>query len=79
MWRRQRAGRLTWTRAHARRLRRQWGTVLFSDESKFNVSFSDGRLVSFTPEFQCYYFCESSCLFYLSLNSDFYVSKIMHL
>ena len=22
---------------------------------------------------------ESSCLFYLSLNSDFYVSKIMHL
>ena len=35
--------------------------------------------VSFAPEFQCYYFCESSCLFYLSLNSDFYVSKIMHL
>ena len=34
--------------------------------------------VSFAPEFQCYYFCESSCLFYLSLNSDFYVSKIMH-
>ena len=23
--------------------------------------------------------CESSCLFYLSFNSDFYVSKIMHL
>ena len=35
--------------------------------------------VSFAPEFQCHYFCESSCLFYLSLNSDFYVSKIMHL
>ena len=35
--------------------------------------------VSFAPEFQCYYFCESSCLFYLSLNSDFYVSEIMHL
>ena len=35
--------------------------------------------VSFAPEFQCYYFCESSCLFYLSLNSDFYVFKIMHL
>ena len=30
-------------------------------------------------EFQCDYFCESSCSFYLSLNSDFYVSKIMHL
>ena len=25
------------------------------------------------------YFCVSSCLFYLSFNSDFYVSKIMHL
>ena len=25
------------------------------------------------------YFCESSCLFYLSVNFDFYVSKIMHL
>ena len=35
--------------------------------------------VSFAPEFQCCYFCESSCLFYLSFNSDFYVSKIMHL
>ena len=34
---------------------------------------------SFAPEFQCYYLCESSCSFYLSLNSDFYVSKIMHL
>ena len=35
--------------------------------------------VSFAPEFQCCYFCESSCLFYLSFNSEFYVSKIMHL
>ena len=35
--------------------------------------------VSFAPEFQCCYFCESSCLFYLSFNFDFYVSKIMHL
>ena len=34
--------------------------------------------VSFAPEFQCCYFCESSCLFYLSFNFDFYVSKIMH-
>ena len=25
------------------------------------------------------YFCEPSCLFYLSFNFDFYVSKIMHL
>ena len=35
--------------------------------------------VSFAPEFQCCYFCESSCLFYLSFNFDFHVSKIMHL
>ena len=34
---------------------------------------------SFAPEFQCCYFCESSCLFYLSFKFDFYVSKIMHL
>ena len=33
----------------------------------------------FSAEFQCCYFCESSCLFYLSFNFDFYVSKIMHL
>ena len=35
--------------------------------------------VSFAPEFLCCYFCESSCLFYLSFNFDFYVSGIMHL
>ena len=35
--------------------------------------------VSFAPEFQCCYFCEPSCLFYLSFNFDFYVSKIIHL
>ena len=35
--------------------------------------------VSFAPEFQCCYFCEPSCLFYLGFNFDFYVSKIMHL
>ena len=35
--------------------------------------------VSFAPEFQCCYFCEPSCLFYLIFNFDFYVSKIMHL
>ena len=34
--------------------------------------------ISFAPEFQYDFFCESSSLFYLSLNSDFYVSKIMH-
>ena len=35
--------------------------------------------VSFAPESQYCYFCEPSCLFYLSFNFDLYVSKIMHL
>ena len=35
--------------------------------------------VSFAPEFQCCYLCESSCLFYLSFNSDFYVYIIMNI
>ena len=35
--------------------------------------------VSFAPEFQCCFFFESSCLFYLSFNFDFCVPKIMHL
>ena len=35
--------------------------------------------VPFAPVFKCCYFCESSCLFYLSFNSDFYFSKIMRL
>ena len=35
--------------------------------------------VSSASDFQCCYFFESSCLFYLSFNSDFYVSKIMHI
>ena len=40
---RRRVGRLTWARAHLTWTRRQWGSVLFSDESKFNLSFADGR------------------------------------
>ena len=48
-------------------------------EKKYTGKQTRGWWVSFAPEFQCYCFCESSCLFYLSLNSDFYVSKIMHL
>ena len=42
------------------------------------LSFMGGHLllqlwVSFAPDFQCCYFCESSCLFYLSFNSNFCV------
>ena len=33
-------------------------------------------MVSFAPDFQCCYFCESSRLFYLRFDLDFYVSKL---
>ena len=36
-------------------------------------------MLSYLSSYISSYFCESSCLFDLSLNSDFYVSKIMHL
>ena len=35
--------RLNWTRAHFRWNQRQWNSVIFSDESRFNLSFADGR------------------------------------
>ena len=35
-------------------------------------------MVSFAPDFQCCYFIESSYLFYVRFNFNFYVSKIMH-
>lgn len=35
--------RLTWARAHLRLNRGQWGSVLFTDESKFNVQNCAGR------------------------------------
>jgi transposase len=38
-----RRNRLRWCLRHARWTRRQWGSVLFTDESKFNVSHADGR------------------------------------
>ena len=40
---RHKAQRLNWARAHLRLNRRQWGSVLFTDESKFNVQNCDGR------------------------------------
>ena len=45
----------------------------------FRVVLGLAYRVFFAPDFQCWYFCESSCLFYLRFNFDFYVSKIMHL
>ena len=36
--------RMLWARRHRHWRRAQWSRVLFSDESRFNVSFADGRL-----------------------------------
>ena len=36
--------RLNWARGHYRWSRRRWNRVLFTDESRFNVQFADGRL-----------------------------------
>ena len=41
--RRHKQARLAWANAHLRWPRQQWATVLFTDESKFNLSYADGR------------------------------------
>ena len=40
---RHRQNRLAWARGHAGWSRQRWASVLFTDESKFNVSNADGR------------------------------------
>ena len=42
---RHRAERLRWSRAHLRWRLREWGAVLFSDESRFSLDHSDGRIM----------------------------------
>ena len=41
---RHRAAHLQWAQRHFRWRRQQWARVLFSDESKFNLSHHDGRI-----------------------------------
>ena len=41
---RHRAARLQWVHWHFRWGRQQWARVLFSDESRFNLSHNDGRI-----------------------------------
>ena len=41
---RHRAARLQWAQRHFRLGRQQWARVLFSDESRFNLSHHDGRI-----------------------------------
>ena len=41
---RHRAARLQWAQRHFRWGRQQWARVLFSDESRFNLSHHDGRI-----------------------------------
>lgn len=40
----QRHARLAWARRHLAWTRQQWSRVLFSDESRYTISFNDGRL-----------------------------------
>ena len=42
---RHRAERLRWSRAHLRWRLREWEAVLFSDESRFSLDHSDGRIM----------------------------------
>ena len=44
---RHRAARLHWAQRHFRWQRQEWAQVLFSDESKFNLSHHDGRILDF--------------------------------
>ena len=44
---RHRAARLQWEQRHFRWWRQQWARVLFSDESRFNLSHHDGRIRGF--------------------------------
>ncbi|KAK7105538.1 hypothetical protein V1264_016903 [Littorina saxatilis] len=39
-----RAARLAWTRRHLAWTRQQWSRELFSDESRYTLSFNDGRI-----------------------------------
>lgn len=39
-----RAARLAWSRRHLAWTRQQWSMVLFTDESRFTMSFTDGRI-----------------------------------
>lgn len=41
---RHRAARLAWARRHRHWTRAQWRNVIFTDESRFTVSFADGRV-----------------------------------
>ncbi len=40
---RHRAERLAWARTHLRWTRQRWNEVVFTDESRFNLQFADGR------------------------------------
>ena len=40
---RHKQARLAWANANLRWTRQQWATLLFTDESKFNLSYADGR------------------------------------
>ena len=49
-----RAARLQWAQRHFRWRRQQWPRVLFSDESRFNLSHHDGRIRVFRRRGECF-------------------------
>ena len=49
-----RAARLQWEQRHFRWGRQQWARVLFSDESRFNLSHHDGRIRVFRRSGECF-------------------------
>ena len=49
-----RQNRLQWAQRHLRMTRRDWRAVLFSDESRFNLSMADGRIRVWRRERQRY-------------------------
>ena len=46
--------RLAWVVAHERWYQPQWNSVLFSDESRFTLSYADGRQRILRRDGDCY-------------------------
>jgi hypothetical protein len=52
--RRHRIARFQWARARLRWRRNTWQNILLSDESKFNLKFSDGRMRIYRRRRECF-------------------------
>ena len=59
---RHRAARLQWAQRHFRLERQQWARVLFSAESRFNLSHQDSRIRVFSRKQSAYFFFLEPCI-----------------